>query len=374
GDPPLAGRHHRGPHRVVDHAGRRRLDALRRPRRGGGLQNRGGGPDQRHASRRRPLGHDLPRPLRRPPDRGRGGRRHRLRTGGSPVESRKRDGPAVHGGTGPAPRRVGGGGIGAGPGHGRAARVAGPATGQPADRARRRGGPSPGEPVTASDWPLPPRPRPRRVFILDDHTVVRAGVRLLLDDENDLVVVGESSSIAEFVAQPVAYDVVVADLILPDASGDEVVTAVRGHAPDANVLILSMVDDVNAAALALRAGAVGYLTKDAAALELVDAVRSVAEGRRYLQPALGAQLATGGVTPDRSTVLRDDELAVLRLLALGHTNAEVARLLGVSLRTVESRRARLFGKLGVRTRAELFRYAADIGLLHRTGLDSPHRH
>ncbi len=228
--------------------------------------------------------------------------------------------------------------------------------------------------MTATDWPLPPRPRPRRVFILDDHTVVRAGVRLLLDDENDLVVVGESSSIAEFVAQPVAYDVVVADLILPDASGDEVVTAVRGHAPDANVLILSMVDDVNAAALALRAGAVGYLTKDAAALELVDAVRSVAEGRRYLQPALGAQLATGGVTPDRSTVLRDDELAVLRLLALGHTNAEVARLLGVSLRTVESRRARLFGKLGVRTRAELFRYAADIGLLHRTGLDSPHRH
>ncbi len=134
--------------------------------------------------------------------------------------------------------------------------------------------------------------RPRRVFILDDHTVVRAGVRLLLDDEPDLVVVGESPSIAEFVTQPVEYDVVVADLILPDASGEQVVTAVRSHAPAANVLILSMVDDVNAAALALRAGAVGYLTKDAAALELVDAVRSVAEGRRYLQPALGAQLAT----------------------------------------------------------------------------------
>jgi DNA-binding NarL/FixJ family response regulator len=215
-------------------------------------------------------------------------------------------------------------------------------------------------------------PRPRRVFILDDHTVVRAGVRLLLDDEDDLVVVGESPSIAEFVAQPVAYDVVVADLILPDASGEQVVHAVRSHAPAANVLILSMVDDVNAAALALRAGAVGYLTKDAAALELVDAVRSVAEGRRYLQPALGAQLATAG-TPGRSTVLRDDELAVLRLLALGHTNAEVARLLGVSLRTVESRRARLFGKLGFRTRAELFRYAADIGLLNRSGLDTPRR-
>jgi DNA-binding NarL/FixJ family response regulator len=165
---------------------------------------------------------------------------------------------------------------------------------------------------------------------------------------------------------------VVADLILPDASGEQVVNAVRNHAPAANVLILSMVDDVNAAALALRAGAVGYLTKDAAALELVDAVRSVAEGRRYLQPALGAQLATAG-TGGRSAVLRDDELAVLRLLALGHTNAEVARLLGVSLRTVESRRARLFGKLGFRTRAELFRYAADIGVLNRSGLDSPRR-
>jgi len=225
--------------------------------------------------------------------------------------------------------------------------------------------------VTAPEWMRPPQPR--RVFILDDHTVVRAGVRLLLDDEADLVVVGESASVADFVAQPVAYDVVVADLILPDASGEEVVTAVRGHAPAANVLILSMVGDVNAAALALRAGAVGYLTKDAAALELVDAVRSVAEGRRYLQPALGAQLATAGVPSEGSPVLRDDELAVLRLLALGHTNAEVARLLGVSLRTVESRRARLFGKLGVRTRAELVRYAADIGLLHRSGLDSPPR-
>ena len=214
--------------------------------------------------------------------------------------------------------------------------------------------------------------RPRRVFILDDHTVVRAGVRLLLDDEPDLVVVGESPSIAEFVAHPAAYEVVVADLILPDASGEQVVTAVRRHAPAANILILSMIDDVNAAALTLRAGAVGYLTKDAAALELVDAVRSVAEGRRYLQPALGAQLATAGTPAGPSTVLREDELAVLRLLALGHTNAEVAGLLGVSLRTVESRRARLFGKLGFRTRAELFRYAADIGILNRSGLDSPH--
>jgi two-component system response regulator NreC len=221
------------------------------------------------------------------------------------------------------------------------------------------------------DWPR--AERPRRVFILDDHTVVRAGVRLLLDDEPDLVVVGESPSVAEFVSHPVAYEVVVADLILPDASGEQVVTAVRSHAPAANILILSMVDDVNAAALTLRAGAVGYLTKDAAALELVDAVRSVAEGRRYLQPALGAQLATAGLPAGGSTVLREDELEVLRLLALGHTNAEVARLLGVSLRTVESRRARLFAKLGLRTRAELVRYAADIGVLNRGGLGSPRR-
>jgi DNA-binding NarL/FixJ family response regulator len=215
-------------------------------------------------------------------------------------------------------------------------------------------------------------PRPRRVFILDDHTVVRAGVRLLLEDEPDLVVAGEASSITDLLAQPVAYEVVVADLILPDASGEQVVAAVRSHAPSANILILSMVDDVNAAALCLRAGAVGYLTKDAAALELVAAVRSVAEGRRYLPPALSAQLATGPAAGG-STVLRDDELAVLRLLAHGHTNAEVARLVGVSLRTVEARRARLFGKLGVRTRAELFRYAADIGVLDRGGLNSPHR-
>ena len=215
--------------------------------------------------------------------------------------------------------------------------------------------------------------RPWRVFVLDDHTVVRAGVRLLLDDESDLAVVGEAANVADFVSRPVAYDVVVADLILPDASGDDVVKAVRSHAPAANVLILSMVDDVNAASLSLRAGAIGYLTKEAAAVELVDAVRSVAHGRRYLQPALGAQLATAGQLAGRTTVLRDDEMAVLRLLALGHTNAEVARLLGVSLRTVESRRARLFGKLGFRTRAELVRYAADIGVLNGGGLGSPRR-
>src|SRR5256714_12983845 len=167
-------------------------------------------------------------------------------------------------------------------------------------------------------------PRRRGVFILDDHTVVRAGVRLLLDDQPDLVVVGESPSLAEFVSHPVAYEVVVADLILPDASGEEVVTAVRSHAPGANILILSMIDDVNAAALTLRAGAVGYLTKDAAALELVDAVRSVAEGRRYLQPALGAQLATAGASSGRSAVLRDDELAGLRPLGLRRTKPGVA--------------------------------------------------
>jgi two-component system response regulator NreC len=194
-------------------------------------------------------------------------------------------------------------------------------------------------------------------------------VRLLLDDEPDLVVVGESPSVAEFLVHPVTYEVVVADLILPDASGQQVVTAIRSHAPAAHILILSMVDDVNAAALTLRAGAVGYLTKDAAALELVDAVRAVALGKRYLQPALGAQLATAGFAPSRSPVLSGDELEVLRLLALGHTNAEVARLLGVSLRTVEARRARVFGKLGLRTRAELFRYAAEIGVLSRGTLD-----
>jgi two-component system response regulator NreC len=215
--------------------------------------------------------------------------------------------------------------------------------------------------------------RPRRVFVLDDQTVVRAGVRLLLDKEPDLVVVGEASSIAEFVTKPVAFEVVVADLILPDASGEQVVTAVRSHAPAANILIMSMIDDVNAAALTLRAGAIGFLTKDAAALEIIDALRSAAEGRRYLQPALGAQLATAGMTGGHPAVLRDDELAVLRLLALGHTNAEVARLLGVSLRTVESRRARLFGKLGFRTRAELFRYAADIGVLNRSDFVSWYR-
>ena len=208
---------------------------------------------------------------------------------------------------------------------------------------------------------------PVRVLIMDDHRIVIDGLRLLLDGQPDMRVVAEARSLDAALAPEIDSDpdVILADLVLGPAQGTDVVAALRARFPAAAVLVLTMADDSVVVRSVLSAGARGYLPKAAAGADLVDAVRRVARGEDYLHHSLGVALARGAMPGHREqpAYLSEREMAVGRLLALGHTNAEVAELLIVSVRTVETYRAHLFRKLGVRTRAELVRAAVRTGLV-----------
>lgn len=206
------------------------------------------------------------------------------------------------------------------------------------------------------------------VMLMDDHNIVREGLRALLERQPDIRVVAEAASVGEALAAEVEPDVVVADLVLPDERGAEVVRRLRERFGRAAILVLSMIDNPADVQLCLTSGAKGYLMKEAAGNELVDAVRAVASGHEYLQPALGVALARWREAPGRARAgaaadLSDREREVLRLIALGHTNAEIARLLFLSVRTVENHRASLMRKLGARSRAELVQHASRTGLV-----------
>lgn len=208
-----------------------------------------------------------------------------------------------------------------------------------------------------------------RVALCDDHAVVRSGLRRILADEADIEVVGEAGTAEEAVALAGATepDVFVMDLGLPGTSGITATREVVAANPSTKVLVLTVHDDVAYLRKAFDAGARGYLVKEAADVELILAVRHVATGQDYVHPALGAALLAPGATAPRAGgpggELSERELEVLRLVALGHTNAEIAAELYVSVRTVETHRAHLQQKLGIKTRADLVRYAREIGLL-----------
>jgi len=207
-----------------------------------------------------------------------------------------------------------------------------------------------------------------RVLIVDDHAVVRSGLKLLLEAEADITVVGEAGSADDGVrvARLEKPDVVLLDVVMPGRSGIEATPELRKAAPNARVLVLSMQDDPSYVREAFAAGASGYVLKEAADVELVQAVREVAAGARYVHPALGARLAAAEVdAASRAAAdpLSDREREVLRLLALGHTNQEIAKMLFISVRTAETHRAHIMQKLGLQTRAELVRYALANGLL-----------
>ena len=210
-------------------------------------------------------------------------------------------------------------------------------------------------------------PRTIRVLICDDHGLVRSGLHLLLEAEADIEVVEEAGNAAEVVrmARLEKPDLVLLDLVMPGVGGLEAMPRIRAAAPDAKVLVLSMEDDVSYIREAFAAGAGGYLLKDVADADLVTAVREVAAGRRYLHPALGAQFASGhdSTTAKATDPLSDREREVLRLLALGNTNQEIAEMLYISVRTAETHRAHIMQKLSLTTRAELVRYAINTGVL-----------
>jgi two-component system, NarL family, response regulator NreC len=205
-----------------------------------------------------------------------------------------------------------------------------------------------------------------RIVLADDHGVVRAGIRMVLEAQDGWEVVAETAD-AETAARKVRGhkpDVLVLDLAMPGRSSLDVLPQVRRDTPQTRVVVLTMEADPAMARKALSAGAVAYVLKEAADVELVEAIQRAAAGSAYLDPTLGAVLASA--PPGRDGAgddLTDREREVLRLIALGNTNAEIADALYLSVRTVESHRAHIQAKTGRSTRAELVAYAFDAGLL-----------
>jgi two-component system response regulator NreC len=207
---------------------------------------------------------------------------------------------------------------------------------------------------------------PITIVIADDHPVVRAGLRLLLEAEDGLTVVGDAGDVASTERRVAAYHprVLVLDVNMPDGSSLPAIPRMREAAPDTQIVVLTMHNDPELARTALRTGAIGFVLKEAAESELVQAVRLAAEGRTYLNPELGARLAAE--VPDRAGPpddLTERELQVLKLIALGHTNVEIASRLYLSVRTVESHRAHVQQKTQRASRADLVSYAREHGLL-----------
>jgi two-component system response regulator NreC len=208
-----------------------------------------------------------------------------------------------------------------------------------------------------------------RVALCDDHAVVRRGLRRILDAQEDFEVVGEAGTVKEAIALAAEThpDVFVMDLGLPDGSGISAAGEVGRVSPATRVLVLTVHDDAAYLRRVFDAGAIGYLVKEAADIDLVGAIREVAAGRSYVHPSVAAAVPAGDAPSARlgglGRELSEREVEVIRLLALGLTNAEIADRIHVSVGDLEAQRADICRKLEVRTRAELVRLALAAGLL-----------
>jgi two-component system response regulator NreC len=201
------------------------------------------------------------------------------------------------------------------------------------------------------------------IVLADDHTVMRNALRMLLDAEPGLEVVAEAGDADSAVRYVRGHKpaVLILDLNMPGRSSLDALPDIQEASPETEIVVLTMQNEPAFARRALQAGVRGYVLKEAADAELVQAVRSAAAGDTYLQPALGARLASSDSR--EADELSERERDVLRLIALGHTNAEVAEQLYISIRTVESHRAHIQQKLRLSSRAELVRYALERGLV-----------
>jgi two-component system, NarL family, response regulator NreC len=204
------------------------------------------------------------------------------------------------------------------------------------------------------------------VVIADDHAVVRKGLRLLIDAEPGLRVVAEAGTANGALRKARAHraGVLILDLNMPGGSSLEAIPEIREQAPTTAIVALTMQNDPAFARQALQSGAAGFVLKEAADDELLEAIRLAAGGGTYLNPSLGARLAAQPLEPaGPPDDLSERELAVLRLIALGHTNGEIAGELHLSVRTVESHRAHIQQKTRRSSRAELVRYALEHSLV-----------
>jgi len=203
-----------------------------------------------------------------------------------------------------------------------------------------------------------------KIFIADDHVLILEGLKKILREESDMIVVGEAQSAVETLERigKAESDVLLLDMSLPDGSGLEVLKEVKKRFPHMHVLILSMFPEEMFAVRALRAGADGYLTKDSAAKELVVALRKVAGGRKYVSEALSEKLAfdvAGGGEHAPHEDLSDREFQVLRMIGAGKTVTHIAAELNVSVSTVNTHRIHILEKMGMHTNAELMHYAIE---------------
>ena len=210
-----------------------------------------------------------------------------------------------------------------------------------------------------------------RIFLADDHAVVRAGLKTLVDGQSDMIVVGEASDGQSVLEQTrdCVVDVVIMDISMPQLNGAEATAQLRQLCPDVKVLALSVHEDTGYLRKLLEAGASGYVLKRSAADTLIQAIRMVAAGGVYLDPAIAGKVV--GSLLGKSLVVRDPAAAelseretdVVRLIAQGYSNKEIATQLSLSVKTVETYKARAMEKLGVESRVALVRYALQRGWL-----------
>ncbi len=220
-----------------------------------------------------------------------------------------------------------------------------------------------------------------RVLLADDHAVLRAGLRLLLDAQADMEVVGEASTGEQAVtqAEELTPDVVLLDITMSGPDGLDAVRKIKEDNPEIKVLALTMHDDESYLRQVLKGGGSGYVLKRAADTELLSAIRAVHEGGMYLHPAHAHMLLEGARGDEESTEaktgkrvrLSNREQQVLKLVAFGYTNKQIANNLGLSVKTVEEYRARMQRKLEIKGRAELVRYALRVGLLVKEEAEEP---
>ncbi len=211
-----------------------------------------------------------------------------------------------------------------------------------------------------------------RILLGDDHAVLRAGLRVLLNLEEDIEVVGEAADGEEVVemVEKILPDLVLLDLTMPKLSGLECIERILEKHPTTKILVLTMHDDEEYMKAVIRAGGKGYVLKKAADVELLSAIRTVSRGELYIYPPMAAALLyqmVGQQTPGKEKKekgLSEREREVLKYLALGHTNHDIAELLHISVKTVETYKTRVMEKLDLRKRAELVRYAMENGIIN----------